>query len=109
MFRNAANSFRHRLCEWRRRMRTRDVFGDGSSLSEVHRYAIRYTSSQGNYVDIGYEVTTGSNSIWLIHEDSFPAWDAPNGVTISPQERNEILGKVAEYCGARRRPFRLVT
>jgi hypothetical protein len=94
--------------EWRRRHRTRDDFPDGSSLSEIHRGGIQYTSPTGSYVVIGYEPTTGGKTVWLIDEKSLAHWDSPEAVEISVNERNAILAKLMQYCEARRRPTRII-
>jgi hypothetical protein len=108
MFRRACSPILKALSEWRRRHRTRDDYPDGSSLSEIHRYGIRYTSNSGNYVDIGYEAATEGDTVWLIHEGSLDAWDFPSGMKISEQDKREILRKLLNYCCARRRPSRVV-
>jgi hypothetical protein len=109
MFLEAFQALRRVVDDWLRRNRTRDDYPDGSSLSEIHRFGIRYTSSNGSFVDIGYEATNEFGSpLWLIHEESFRQWDSPVNVPVSEEDRRKIVASLVDYCEARGRPSKFV-
>jgi hypothetical protein len=86
----------------RRRLRPYDDFSDGSSLTEIHRYCIRYKASDGRFVDIGFEADVSRSYVWIIHESTLSVWTDPEGKLISSEEKKMILGRLIEYCDARK-------
>ncbi|MCC2659213.1 MAG: hypothetical protein K0Q76_4321 [Panacagrimonas sp.] len=98
LFRNLAS----RLARWRRRFRPCDTFSDGSSLTEIHRYAIRYQAPDGRFVDVGFDADVSRSYVWVIHESTVARWHSPRGLPIEVADKQLIIDRIVEYCVARK-------
>lgn len=82
----------------------RVVFSDGSYLEYLHREGILYVEN-----DHQLEIMWYFNS-WLPMKgrvlpiaENFSHWDAPHEEELIPEsKKNEILGKIKEYCKKRK-------
>jgi hypothetical protein len=102
MFRDRILAIASVIGRWRRRVRPYDRFSDGSSLTEIHRYAIRYQTADGRFVDIGFDADISRSYVWVIRESTLAKWTSPPRVPIDAGDKARILERVVEYCDARK-------
>ena len=103
-----AKKLRDAVKAWITRWRPVQKFADGSSLTEIHQYCIRYVDADGRFVDIGFEAAVEPEVDNLIHESTIERWSLPQGQLISPADRARIMTRLVEYCESHSLRFRVV-
>lgn len=87
---------------------TKHTFPDGSRISVMNRYVLRYEQG-GRSVDVGFEIALLDGIDRLIHGESILKWNAPYAdQSIDDRERRDILKKIEEYCQDKGLTSRLV-
>jgi hypothetical protein len=90
------------------KLTTKHTFPDGTRISVIHRYALRYQVGERS-VDIGFEQALEHGIDRLIHEASISTWSGPGGESaVTGAERAEISAKVKEYCRAKGLTFQVI-
>ena len=90
------------------RLTTKHKFRDGSTLSFLHKYALRYQAGDRSAA-VGFEQAFEPGVDRLIHESSILTWMGPRGdMAVTPAERADILAKVEEYCRVKALTYRVV-
>ena len=85
---------------------TRVTFPDDSYIEYHNREAILYVEPRVAEMEISWTFRSGWAGGRTLHVSSIRQWNPPDqDEPVSPQKREEVLGKIREYC--RRRRIRL--